>query len=83
MAGLFDKQAEMYLDARPNYPKEWFSMLADQTDHHSLAWDVGTGNGQAALGVSPLSHTHSHSVGLFCLEFYSLVRIFYFFFWWS
>ncbi|XP_057492324.1 uncharacterized protein LOC130777902 [Actinidia eriantha] len=52
MAGLFDKQAEIYLDARPNYPKEWYSMLADQTDHHSLAWDVGTGNGQAALGVA-------------------------------
>ncbi|XP_057492379.1 uncharacterized protein LOC130777958 [Actinidia eriantha] len=52
MAGLFDKQAEIYLDARPNYPKEWYSMLADRTTHHSLAWDVGTGNGQAALGVA-------------------------------
>ncbi|XP_030543727.2 putative methyltransferase DDB_G0268948 [Rhodamnia argentea] len=27
-------------------------MLAARTSHHSLAWDVGTGNGQAALGVA-------------------------------
>ena len=52
MAGLFDKQAEAYLDARPTYPAEWYSMLADRTSSHSLAWDVGTGNGQAAIGVS-------------------------------
>jgi hypothetical protein len=57
MAGLFDKQAEIYLDARPTYPTEWFSKLAALTSQHSLAWDVGTGNGQAALGVSlPLSN---------------------------
>ncbi|KAD2392842.1 hypothetical protein E3N88_39819 [Mikania micrantha] len=52
MAGLFDKQAEAYLDARPTYPADWYSMLADRTSSHSLAWDVGTGNGQAAIGVS-------------------------------
>ncbi|GKE15246.1 putative methyltransferase [Tanacetum coccineum] len=50
MAGLFDKQAEEYLDARPTYPAEWDSMLADRTSCHSLAWDVGIGNGQAAIG---------------------------------
>ncbi|KAJ6991061.1 LOW QUALITY PROTEIN: hypothetical protein NC653_019317 [Populus alba x Populus x berolinensis] len=52
MAGLFDKQADLYLDGRPTYPAQWYSMLADHTLHHSLAWDVGTGNGQAALGVA-------------------------------
>ncbi|KAL1822927.1 hypothetical protein ACET3Z_009705 [Daucus carota] len=52
MAGLFDKQAEVYLNARPSYPAEWYSMLADQTLCHSLAWDVGTGNGQAAIAVA-------------------------------
>ncbi|KAI6688613.1 hypothetical protein NL676_025441 [Syzygium grande] len=52
MAGLFDKQAETYQQARPTYPSEWYSMLAARTSHHSLAWDVGTGNGQAALGVA-------------------------------
>jgi hypothetical protein len=61
MAGLFDKQADIYLDARSTYPSEWYSMMAALTPHHSLAWDVGTGNGQAAIGVSPffppLSHT--------------------------
>ncbi|CAK7354738.1 unnamed protein product [Dovyalis caffra] len=52
MAGLFDKQAATYVDARPRYPSEWFSMLAALTPRHSLAWDVGTGNGQAALGAT-------------------------------
>lgn len=52
MAGLFDKQAEVYLDARPNYPAQWYSMLADRTLFHSRAWDVGTGNGQAAIAVA-------------------------------
>ncbi|GKE29718.1 RNA-directed DNA polymerase, eukaryota [Tanacetum coccineum] len=50
MAGLFDKQAEEYLDARPTYPAEWDCMLADRTSCHTLAWDVGIGNGQAAIG---------------------------------
>ncbi|XP_047326196.1 putative methyltransferase DDB_G0268948 [Impatiens glandulifera] len=52
MAGLFDKQAEIYADARPTYPKEWYSMLAGLTSSHTLAWDVATGNGQAAIGVA-------------------------------
>ncbi|KAL0349802.1 UNVERIFIED_CONTAM: hypothetical protein Sradi_4129400 [Sesamum radiatum] len=51
MAGLFEKQAEMFLDARPTYQAEWHKMLAELTAHHSLAWDVGTGNGQATLGT--------------------------------
>jgi hypothetical protein len=54
MAGLFDNQAAIYVDVRPRYPGEWFSMLAALTPGHSLAWDVGTGNGQAAVGVSSL-----------------------------
>ncbi|KAL2941762.1 putative methyltransferase [Bienertia sinuspersici] len=52
MAGLFDKQADLYVEGRPNYPKEWFSWLSDRTSSHSLAWDVGTGNGQAAISVA-------------------------------
>lgn len=52
MAGLFDKQAEIYLEARPTYPAEWYKMLAELTPHHRLAWDVATGNGQAAFGVA-------------------------------
>ncbi|XP_010270319.1 PREDICTED: putative methyltransferase DDB_G0268948 [Nelumbo nucifera] len=52
MAGLFDRQADVYVDARPTYPSEWYSMLAAVTPRRTLAWDVGTGNGQAALGVA-------------------------------
>ncbi|KAL4351640.1 hypothetical protein GQ457_06G035260 [Hibiscus cannabinus] len=52
MAGLFDQQADLYLDARPTYPSHWYSMLAARTPRHSLALDVGTGNGQAAIGVA-------------------------------
>ncbi|KAG6767387.1 hypothetical protein POTOM_028591 [Populus tomentosa] len=52
MAGLFDNQAAIYVDVRPRYPSEWFSMLAALTPDHSLAWDVGIGNGQAAVGVA-------------------------------
>ncbi|XP_030937430.1 putative methyltransferase DDB_G0268948 [Quercus lobata] len=52
MAGLFDKQAEIYSDSRPTYPSEWFSKLAALTSQHSLAWDAGTGSGQAALAVA-------------------------------
>lgn len=55
MADLFDKQAAIYVDARPRYPSEWFSMLASLTSDHSLAWDAGTGNGQAAIDVSIFS----------------------------
>ncbi|KAF9678935.1 hypothetical protein SADUNF_Sadunf07G0088100 [Salix dunnii] len=52
MAGLFDNQAAIYVDARPRYPSEWFSMLAALTPQHSVAWDAGTGNGQAAIGAA-------------------------------
>lgn len=55
MAGLFDKQAKIYADARPTYPREWYQKLAALTPRQALAWDVGTGNGQAALGVFSLS----------------------------
>ncbi|KAG5241890.1 methyltransferase [Salix suchowensis] len=49
---LFNKQAVVYSEARPRYPSEWFSMLAALTPQHSVAWDVGTGNGQAAISVA-------------------------------
>jgi hypothetical protein len=52
MAGLFSKQAVVYAAARPAYPKDVFTKLAALTAQHRLAWDVGTGNGQAAIDVS-------------------------------
>ncbi|KAJ8618805.1 hypothetical protein MRB53_014991 [Persea americana] len=50
MAVSYD--ADLYRDARPTYPSDWYSMLAARTPCHSLAWDVGTGNGQAAIGIA-------------------------------
>eukprot|EP01018_Ginkgo_biloba_P035006 Gb_11146 [translate_table: standard] len=52
MAGLFDKQASEYADARPQYPPDLFSFIAAHTPNLHLAWDVGTGNGQAAVALS-------------------------------
>jgi hypothetical protein len=52
MAELFIKQAEKYVEGRPNYPPELFEFIASKTPSHDLAWDVGTGNGQAAQSVS-------------------------------
>uniref|UniRef100_A0A0D9V2F3 Methyltransferase type 11 domain-containing protein n=1 Tax=Leersia perrieri TaxID=77586 RepID=A0A0D9V2F3_9ORYZ len=52
MAGLFTRQAAEYAAARPVYPKDLFAKLASLTAHHRVAWDVGTGNGQAAIGVA-------------------------------
>ncbi|KAL6882008.1 hypothetical protein ACP4OV_011480 [Aristida adscensionis] len=52
MAELFTKQAAVYAAARPSYPKDLFDKLAAVTAHHRLAWDVGTGNGQAAIAVA-------------------------------
>uniref|UniRef100_A0A0A8ZXU0 Uncharacterized protein n=1 Tax=Arundo donax TaxID=35708 RepID=A0A0A8ZXU0_ARUDO len=52
MAQLLAKQAAVYATARPAYPKDLFLKLAALTTHHRFAWDVGTGNGQAAIGVS-------------------------------
>jgi ubiquinone/menaquinone biosynthesis C-methylase UbiE len=45
----FSKQATIYVQYRPTYPKELFDYLASLTKNHSLAWDCGTGNGQSAL----------------------------------
>lgn len=55
MAALSDKLADAYQNARPRYPIDWFTKLAARTGQHKLAWDVGTGNGQAAVGVSFLN----------------------------
>ncbi|XP_018481560.2 methyltransferase ptaI isoform X1 [Raphanus sativus] len=51
MAALSEKEAEAYLDARPRYPVDWYKKIAARTQDHKFAWDVGTGNGQAAIGL--------------------------------
>jgi SAM-dependent methyltransferase len=48
----FSKQSQTYAQYRPQYPDEIYSYLASLTPGHSLAWDCGTGNGQAALGLA-------------------------------
>ncbi|KAI4348626.1 hypothetical protein L6164_009330 [Bauhinia variegata] len=52
MAELFVKQAKQYVDSRPSYPPQLFQFIASNTPSHHLAWDVGTGNGQAAQSLS-------------------------------
>ncbi len=48
----FSAQASHYAAHRPHYPAALFEWLAQHSPAHDLAWDCGTGNGQAALGLS-------------------------------
>lgn len=48
----FSQQSAVYLKYRPQYPDELYAWLASQTPEQALAWDCGTGNGQAAIGLS-------------------------------
>lgn len=49
----FSKQSDTYRKYRPTYPDELFSFLHSLTQNHQLAWDCGTGNGQAAISLAP------------------------------
>jgi SAM-dependent methyltransferase len=48
----FSRHASHYADARPTYPPALFEWLATLTERHDCAWDVGTGNGQAARDLA-------------------------------
>jgi SAM-dependent methyltransferase len=48
----FSKQSREYARYRPLYPAELYEYLASLTPEHDRAWDVGTGNGQAAIGLA-------------------------------
>lgn len=48
----FSKQSQLYAQYRPKYPEEIYAFLASIAPGHSLAWDCGTGNGQAAIGLA-------------------------------
>jgi SAM-dependent methyltransferase len=48
----FSKHSEQYAQFRPHYPDEIYAYLASIAPGHSLAWDCGTGNGQAAIGLA-------------------------------
>jgi SAM-dependent methyltransferase len=48
----FSKQAADYAIFRPGYPQELFAYLGTIAPSRQLAWDCGTGNGQAAVGLA-------------------------------
>lgn len=50
--GHFGEHSSDYLRFRPTYPKGLFQFLTKQVNEHELAWDCGTGNGQAAFVLS-------------------------------
>lgn len=48
----FSRQAADYAKFRPGYPQELFDYLGSIAPSRQLAWDCGTGNGQAAIGLA-------------------------------
>ncbi len=48
----FSAQADRYTQFRPHYGQELFAYLASLPARHALAWDCGTGSGQAALALA-------------------------------
>ncbi len=50
------RHAADYARYRPGYPEALVDWLATLTADHDLAWDVGTGSGQAALGLARHFH---------------------------
>lgn len=48
----FSEQAQNYAKYRPHYPSQLFAYLASLTADHALAWDCGTGSGQAAVALA-------------------------------
>ena len=55
----FSKQAADYAKFRPGYPQELFAYLGRIAPSRELAWDCGTGNGQAAV---PLASVFDHVI---------------------
>ena len=48
----FSSQSANYVAYRPSYPEKLFRFLAGECPQCKLAWDAGTGNGQAAQKLS-------------------------------
>ena len=48
----FSIQSADYAKFRPRYPQELFEYLGSIAASRKLAWDCGTGNGQAAVGLA-------------------------------
>jgi hypothetical protein len=47
----FSPQSADYAKFRPSYPRKLFDYLGSIAMTRQLAWDCGTGNGQAAVGL--------------------------------
>jgi SAM-dependent methyltransferase len=72
----FSKQAAGYAKFRPRYPQKLFDYLGSIAPSHQLAWDCGTGSGQAAVGLASvfdrvvatdasekqIANAHSHEI---------------------
>ena len=48
----FSQKSQSYAQYRPEHPKELYAYLASITPDTSMAWDCGTGSGQAAVGLA-------------------------------
>jgi SAM-dependent methyltransferase len=48
----FSGHSNQYAQHRPHYPDEIYAYLASIAPGRALAWDCGTGNGQAAIGLA-------------------------------
>jgi len=48
----FSAQSKQYAQFRPKYPDKLYEYLASIVPERSLAWDCGTGNGQAAVSLA-------------------------------
>lgn len=49
---LFSKQSTLYSQYRPRYPDQLYEFILNNCPGRNLAWDCGTGNGQAAVHLS-------------------------------
>jgi len=52
----FSKQATLYARYRPQYPEALYTYLRSLCPGSERAWDCGTGNGQAAMGLVGYFH---------------------------
>ena len=48
---LFDDASDLYARARPRYPRSLYDWIASICKTRKAAWDVGCGNGQAAVDL--------------------------------
>ena len=56
----FSEHSDLYVRARPVYPDALFDAIALDLTSRDLAWDCGTGNGQAAVKLAKyFDHVHA------------------------